>query len=348
MATGSWPTIADLASRTAGRESKQAYIAEMMSQSNDIWDDMVHVEANEMGGHEFVFRESIPMGSWRQANQGVPYGKSTTGKARVAFGSLEGYSQVDRLIAEDSGDIALFRENEDVSFIEGLGQTMAATYFYGNTVIVPAQFMGLSGFYNTIANAQNGANVLSGGGGGSSNTSMWLLCHGERTIFSVFPRGSKAGLAQEDKGDTVPGFDSVGNRFEAFTSWFRHQMGVCPQDWRQAVRWANVDTTATAGGLASSSPPDIFATLAQIVFLIPAIGKASGISKLDAPNDPHPSVRPVITVNRTLRHWMDVQAMRNKNVLATINDYDGRVVDGFRQIPIKICDQILNTEAPVV
>ncbi len=345
MATGAWPTIADLASRTAGRDSKQAYIAEMMSQSNDLWDDMVHVEANEMGGHEFVFRESIPAGAWRQANQGVPYAKSTTGKARISFGSLEGYSQVDRLIAEDSGDIALFRENEDVSFIEGMGQTMASTYFYGNTAVTPAEFMGLSGFYNTIASAQNGANILSGGGSGSSNTSFWLICHGERTIFSVFPRGSKAGLMQEDKGDTVPGFDALGNRFEAYTSWFRHQMGVCPMDWRQVVRIANIDTTTA--GLAGSNALDIFATLAEAVFLPPTLGKASGITKTDSPNDPHPSTRPIIIVNRTGRHWMDVQAMRNKNVLATIDDYDGRVVDGFRQIPVKICDQILNTEGPV-
>src|SRR6202012_3555026 len=130
---------------------------------------------------------SIPTGYWRLVNQGVPYGKSTTGKARISFGALEGYSQVDRLIAEDSGDMGLFRENEDVAFVEGMGQTMINTYFYGNTAITPAEFMGLAGFYNTIANAQNGANVLSGGGSGGSNTSMWLVLHGERTIFSVFP-----------------------------------------------------------------------------------------------------------------------------------------------------------------
>lgn len=306
---------------------------------------MVHVEGNEMGGHEFVFRESIPAGYWRLFNQGVPYGKSTTGKARISFGALEGYSQVDRLIAEDSGDMGLFRENEDVAFIEGMGQTMIGTYFYGNTAITPAEFMGLAGFYNTISGAQNGSNILSGGGSGGSNTSMWLVLHGERTVFSVFPRGSKAGLQQEDKGDTVPGFDSLGNRFEAYTAWFRHQMGVCPQDWRQVVRLANVDTTTA--GLAGSNAIDIFATMAEMVLLPPAMGKASGISKTDAPNDPHPSVRPVFYVNRTFRHWMDVQAMRNKNVLATINDYDGRVVDGYRQTPVKVVDQLINTEATI-
>jgi hypothetical protein len=106
-----------------------------------------------------------------------------------------------------------------------MSQTIAQTYWYGNTAVTPAEFMGLSPFYNTLstATAQNAANVIGGGGTGSSNTSIWLVCWGPETIFGVYPRGSKAGLDMEDKGDVTPGFDSVGNRFEAYTSWFRQQ-----------------------------------------------------------------------------------------------------------------------------
>ena len=39
--------------------------------------------------------------------------------------------------------------------------------------------------------------------------------------------------------------------------------------------------------------------------------------------------------------------MRNKNVLLTINDAAGKPQDVFRGIPIKISDQLLNTEARV-
>jgi hypothetical protein len=45
---------------------------------------------------------------------------------------------------------------------------------------------------------------------------------------------------------------------------------------------------------------------------------------------------------------MNVQAIRNRNVLLSMNDYDGRVVDSYRGIPIKIVDQIVNTESRVV
>lgn len=347
MPTGQWPTIVDLTSRINGAQ-KQVYISEMLSQSIETLEDIPLVEANEIGGHEFVFRTSIPAGSWRQYNMGVPYSKSTTAKARVSLGALEDYSQIDRMLAEDSGDIDQFRENEDVAFLEGMGQTMEQTLWYGNTAVTPAEFMGLSPFYNTLStsNAQNAQNVINGGGVGSSNASLWLLCWGERTIFGLYPRGSKAGLTMEDKGDTVPGYDSLGNRFEAYTSWFRHQFGICPQDWRFGVRAGNIDVTNA--GLAGPNALDLFATMAQMMLYPPYLGKlTSGITKTDAVNDPAPSIRPVFYCNRTVRHWMDVQAMRDRNVLLRLEDYAGRVCDNYRGIPVKISDQLLINEATV-
>lgn len=348
MATGQWLNLLDVASRTDPM-GKQAYIAEMMSQANEFLEYMPWIESNEMGGHEFVFRTSIPAGAWRQYNQGVPYSKSTTAKSRVGVGSLEDYSQVDKMLAEDSNDIQGFRKNEDVAFLEGMGQTIIQTFWYGNTSATPAEFMGFSTFYNTVSTgtAANAANVIDGGGTGNSNLSIWLICFGERTIFGLYPRGSKAGLDMVDKGDTVPGFDSVGNRFEAYTSWFRHQAGLCPQDWRYAARIANLDTTSA--GLAGPNAPDIFALLAEAAYLPPTLGrKSSGITMTDAPNDPSPGIRPVIFTNRTGRHWMDVQSIRDRNVLLRPDESAGVVNETWRGIPIAVVDQLLTTEARVV
>lgn len=346
MATGAWPNLADLTSRTTSW-GKQAAIAEMMSQSISFVRDLPLKEGSEMGGHEFVFRTSIPTGSWRSYNMGVGYSKSTTGKARVGIGSLEGYSQVDRMLAEDSGDIETFRYNEDIAFIEGMGQTMEQTAWYGNTSQTPAEFMGLSPFYNTIAGAQNGANVIDGGGTGASNASLWLLGMGLRTIYGVYPRSSKAGLDQVDKGDVVPGFDSLGNRFEAFTCWFRQQLAVVPEDWRFGVRIANIDVTTA--GLAGPNALDLFLAMNNAYMLPPAMdSQTSGITQTDAPSDPVPSTRFVWYCNRTVRFWMDAQGMRNRNVLLTINDAAGKPQDIIRGIPVRVSDRLLSTESRVV
>jgi hypothetical protein len=338
----------DVADRTSSG-GKQMVIAEMLSQSNAFQEDLPYVEANEIGGHEFAFRTSIPAGSWRQVNQGVPYSKSTTAKSRVGIASLEDYSLVDRWLLESTGDIERARMLEDVAFMEGMGQTMTQTFFYGNSATNPAQFMGLAPFYNTVntATAANAANVISGGGTGSSNTSLWRIGHSPRHMYAIYPRGSKAGLDSIDKSDTTPAFDSAGNRYEAFTMWFRQQAAYVPEDWRYGVRCANIDTTSA--GLAGPNALDLFATMAEMVLMTPTASRqASGITETDAPDDPSPGVRFVWYCNRTVRHWMDVQAMRNRNVLLTLKDYDGRVCDTYRGDPIKVVDQIVNTEARVV
>lgn len=348
MATGSWPTLADVLSRIDGAR-KQMYIAEYLSQALAITEDMPMKEGTEIFGHEFAYRTSMPAGNWRQLNQGVGYSKSTTGKARVGMGSLEGYSQIDRMLAEaNPAGIQAFRETEDVAFIEGMGQTWEETIFYGNANTNPAAFNGLSVLYNTTTQttAQNAVNVINGGGVGVSNASIWLVAWGMRTAYAVYPRGSAAGLQAVDKGDVTPAYDSAGNRYEAYTTWFRQQGGLAVEDWRNVVRIANLDVTTA--GLAGPSAPDLFLLLSQAVMLPPALGKGvSGIMKTDAPTDAVPSVRPAIYVNRTLRFWMDAQAMRNRTVLQTINDAAGKVQDYFRGVPVRISDRLLITESAV-
>ena len=347
MATGAWPTIIDVANRQDAKGNIPT-IAEMLSQANEMYEDAPMMEANERTGHMFVFRESLPPGSWRQYNMGVPAGKSTTAKSRVGIGMLEALSQVDLVLARHTGDPERFRESEDVAFLEGMSQTIAQTLLYGNTVQTPAEFMGLAPFYNTVntASAANAANVIDGGGTGSSNTSLWFIGWGPNSMYCVYPAGSKAGLEMEDRGDTVPAYDALGNPYRAYTGWFSQQMAFVPQDWRFGARLCNIDVTNA--GLAGPNVADIFAYMAQMQFLFPHTAKqASGITKTDAPMGDY-GVRPVFYANRTTLHWMQIQAMRNKNVLLRLDDYAGKVTDNWRGYPVKCVDQILNTESRIV
>lgn len=346
MPTGAWPNIYDVSSRMDPKGDIPV-IAEMLSQHNDYRSDMPMKEANGFTFHEEVFRTSIPAGSWRQYNQGVPYGKSTTAKFRVGMAMLADWSQVDRSLARHSGNEAKFRESEDVAFLEGMSQTVAETFVYGNTASNPAQFMGIAPFYNTVnvANAQNALNVIDGLGTGSSNTSLYLLGWGEETIFGVYPRGSKAGLNWEDQGTVVPAFDSLGNRFPAYTSYFEEEIGLCPKDWRYGGRIANLDTTAA--GLAGSGAPDLFALTRKLLMNLPTGGRTTGISTTDAPHG-DPSVRTVMYMDRTLRYWFDIQAIRNRNVLLPPDQSAGRAWSEYDGVPMKIIDQIVNTELRVV
>ena len=326
-------------------------IAEVLSQANDVFDDMLWREANLPTGHKATIRTGLPRGTWRMLYQGIPFTKSTTAQITEAMGMLEAYSRVDRKLAELEGDIAAFRMSEDDAHLEGLSQQMATTIFYGNQATTPQQFTGFAPRFNTVCatTAQNAYNVLDAGGTGSSNASLWLVGWGERTCFGIFPKGGKAGLTFENKGDIRPGFDANGNEFEAFTSYFRWEAGLCVKDWRYVVRIANIDTTSSAGGLASATPPDLFALLSKAVVRFPTLTmRASAITKTDAPDEPAPGINPAIYVNRTVREYLDIQAIRDKNVLLRPTEYAGQPIVEFRGLPIRVVDALLDTESRVV
>ncbi len=347
MATGSYPTMLDIASRTDSM-GNIADVVETQSQTNDWMEDAPYVEASEKTGHEFVLRSSIPGGAWRGYNIGTGYNKSTALKGRVGIGMLAEWSQVDASMLRHSGNGEKFRRSEDNAFIEGMGQTIARTLVYGNTTVNPLEFMGWAAFYNTLnpTNAFNAANVRDGGGVNSNNTSLWFIGWSPETMFMIYPRGSKVGMTVDDRGDVVPGYDSLGNPFVAFTTYFEQEVGFCPRDWRYGARIANLDVTNA--GLAGPNAPDIFELMGALTLTFPKTSKAvSGIVKTDAPNDTT-GTRRCWYGNRTMLHYMYTQAMRNKQVLLRVEDYAGIVTDNFRGDPIKVIDQITNTEARVV
>lgn len=348
MSTNVLPNLVDWA-RRIDPDGAVAIIAEMLSQCNEIMKDMIWAEGNLPLGHKTTVRVGLPQGVWRGANQGVPSSKTLTAQFQDSIGELVDYSIVDKSLALLNGNVAKFRYSEDMGHIEGLSQQVASGLFYLNEGTTPSAFTGFAPRYNTVstAKAANAVNVIDCGGTASANTSIWLVGWGDNTTFGIFPKGSQAGLMYEDKGDVVPAYDANGNRFEAFTSMFQFKLGLCVKDWRYNVRMANIDTTTA--GLAGLTPPDLFALMAQAVIKLPtASRRLSGITESDAPDDPVPGINPAWYCDRTSRHWMDIQAIRDKNVLISMTEYAGAPVIGFRDVAIRVCDALTNTEARIV
>jgi hypothetical protein len=344
MATGAPFTIIDLARRT-DPTGDAADVAELLSQANEIYDDIVWKEGNTNTGHVYTVRTSIPPGWWRYIGQGVPTSKSTTAQGRINCGMLEDQFTLDRKILEMAEDQNTFRYEEDNAHLEGMSQTIAKTFFYGNATSNPAQFTGLSAFYNTVstATAYNAANVFDGGGTGSNNTSLWIVGWSPRSIYGVFPKGSAAGLKLEPLDFTQLAYDSLGNPYRAAVTWFKQEAGLCVEDWRWGTRLCNLDVTGA--GLGGATPYDIFATLSKMVLRLPKAGrKISNVTETDAKSEMGMVVRPAIYANRTLRGFMDIQAIRDKNVLITPENPAGYPTETYRGVPIRIMDQLSNSE----
>ncbi len=330
-------TLADWAKRT-DPDGRVPVIAELLSQSNEILEDCVFKEGNLPTGERVVIRTGLPTVYWRALNQGIPNSKSTTAQVDEACGILEARSEVDKDLAMLNGNTAQFRLSEDVAFLEAMNQTMASTIFYGNPATDPKQFLGLATRYSALTGAGNSTNVISAGGSGSDNSSVYLVVWGDNTVYCPFPKGSNAGLMHEDLGEQTV-YNSDGSRLQAYATRYQWKNGLVVKDWRYVVRICNIDISdlkATTGTQASNVVTQLVKCMNLALAKIPSYGMG----------------RAAFYMNRTIYSGLAIQAMdRAQNVLSVQQGLSqfGTPQNwlSFLGVPCRRVDTIINTESVV-
>ena len=329
-------TLADWAKRT-DPDGRVPVVAELLSQSNEILEDCVFQEGNLPTGHRVVIRTGLPTVYWRALNQGIPSSKSTTAQVDEACGILEARSEVDKDLAMLNGNTAQFRLSEDTAFLEAMNQTQASTLFYGNPGVDPKQFLGLAARYSSLSGG-NAQNILSAGGSGSDNTSVYLVVWGDQTVFCPFPKGSKAGLIHEDLGEQTV-YNSDGTRLQALATRYQWKNGLVVKDWRYVVRICNIDVSdliGQTGTQAASASTNIIKLMARALYRIPnmAMGRAA------------------FYMNRTVHSGMSLAALDKSQYVLKINEGLSQFGQpyswlSFLGVPLRRVDALLNTEAVV-
>lgn len=327
------PTLLDLKNRLDPNDNI-ATIIEMLSQTNEIIEDMVWLESNELTGHTSTVRTGLPTPTWRKLYGGVQPTKSTTRKVKDTLGMLEAYAEVDKALADLNGNAAQFRLSEDRAHIEGMNQEFAQTLFYGNEGTEPEAFTGFAPRFNSNdpAVALNAENVIASTAtpDGTDNSSMYLVVWGENTVHGVYQKGSKAGLQQEDLGRvTIENVDGNGGRMEAYRTHYRWDCGLVVRDWRYVVRiqFDQEDLVKDA-----ATGPDLTDLMVQALEIVPSLSMG----------------RPAFYCNRTVRSWLRRQMTnKTKNSTLTFDNMAGKRVLAFDGVPVRRCDQLLNTESGV-
>lgn len=321
------PTLSDWAKRV--QDDKIAAIVEILTDTNEILADMTLMEGNLHTGHKTTIRSGLPSSTWRQLNYGVQPNKSRTVQVTDSCGMLEQYAEVDKDLADLNGNTNEFRLSEDRAHIEGMNQDLASALFYGNTETDPEKIMGLAPRFDSLS-AANATNVISGGGSGSDNTSIWLVVWGPNTCHAIFPKGKKAGLQVMDKGQQTLE-DAAGGKYEGYRTHYKWDIGLTVRDWRYVVRICNIDVSNLTKD-ASGSSADIIDLMIQAVHKLPSKGMG----------------RPSFYANETILSILDRQSYNQSGLqLGYGKDLHGQEVLKFRGIPIRKCDAILGTEATV-
>ncbi len=317
-----------------GPDSKVMKIVEILSQQNPMLDEMLWKEGNLVTGERTTIRTGLPTVYWRLLNQGIPSSKSTTAQVDENCGMLEAWSEVDKDLAELNGNAGAFRLSEAQPFLEAMNQEMAQTLFYGNSSTAQEEFNGLSIRYSSLSTSvANSQNIVSAGGAGSDNSSIYLIGWGENGVHGIFPKGSQAGIKHEDLGlvtvETTAGI--AGNRMRAYQDHWQWKGGLVVKDWRQAVRIANIDISNL---VAKSSAADLTELMIKAMHRIPNL---SGSGKF------------VFYMNRSVFQMLDIQRRDDVGTGGGLdfNTVDGKLMYSFRGIPIRVTDALLETEAAI-
>lgn len=309
-------TFYELARRTGNNNLME--IAEVLDETRAMSEDAVWLEANNLTSHMVTIRTSLPTGTWRMLNYGVPAESSATRQIEEGIGSLESYSKIDRDWVNIAPNPQQARSDEERAFIEGLSQTLGDTLIYGNVYQDPEKIHGFANRYGTL-----GTRVLDSGGTGSDLTSMWAIQWGRTKVHLIYPRGHKAmGVEMEDLGeDTVS--DGAGGEYQAYRTHFQIKTGLVVRDDRCVGRLANIETTGTT---------NIFDDTLMIQLLNRLYQRGRGA---------------VIYGNVTSLTQVDQQANSKTNVYYTIGQEFGKPINYFRGHPLKQEDSILDTEGAV-
>lgn len=322
------PTLIDVAKRT-DKDGKISRIVEILTETNEILEDMSWTEGNLPTGHKTTIRSGLPTPTWRLLNYGVQPTKSRTVQVTDSCGMLEAYSEIDKALADLNGNTADFRLSEDRGHIEGMNQEFANTLIYGNVGTDPEKFMGLAPRYNSTT-AENTSNLILGGGSGSDNTSVYLVCWGDMTAHGIYPKGSSGGLQVNNKGQvTVENADGSSGRMEAYRTHFKWDCGFTLRDWRYVVRIANIDRSDLTKNAATGA--DLVDLMSQALEVLPS-------QKMG---------RCVFYCNRTVKSFLRRQIALRVVSNLNLDNVSGKHVMSFDGVPVKRVDAILNTEATV-
>jgi hypothetical protein len=328
LATGQL-TLLD-ASKRFGPDGKPLAFAELLSQQNDILEDAVFKQANNKTSHVEGIRTGLPDVYWRSYNAGIPSSKSTTAQITEPCAMAEARSHIDARLLALNGNSAGWRLGEEAPFVEAMGQKIAGTIFNGNIATDPKSFTGLATRYSSTS-AGNGANVLSAGGSGSDNASVYLIGWGEQSVFMTYPEGSQAGLQMQDLGVSDV-LDANGNAYQAAKTLFQWDAGLVVKDWRNVARIANIDISdwiGVTGTQASSAATNLLKLMVRAIARIPN----------------QANVRLAFYANRSIAEGLMTQALEKSSNALSIRDAVNQFGTNIKQleflgVPVRIVDQL--------
>jgi hypothetical protein len=296
------------------------HIIEVLRMTNQMLIDVPAKQANAGTINVTTQRVTKEAGEHRIYNRGVGKSATQTNVVRDRIAVLSTYSDVDKDMADHSGNVAETRRSEAISIIKGMGIVQARTLIYGDSG-KDDEFAGLFERRNSLALTD----VINAGGTGTALTSIYMVAVGPDLFHLIYPQGAaNIGVTQSDRGVIdVKDPNDAAKEFPAYREYFEAQYGVTVRNPEALKRICNIPANMTGDDLLDlildtrRRMPDGAATYA-------------------------------LYANLDILIKLDKTARDRSNVTYTAADPWGNEITKVRDLRCRQMDVILNTEEAVV
>jgi hypothetical protein len=289
--------------------------------------DVPAFEANNGTINTSLQRNIRAMGEHRIYNQGIGRRATVTRVVQDRIALLEEYSDVDKDMADHSGNVPATRQSEAIGIIKGMGLTQANTLIYGSDA-EPAEFAGLMERYNalTYPDGKPDPNVVNAAGEGGTSTdytSVYLVAVGKDLFHLIYPKGAAGvGVSREDRG-VIDAPDNTGAKLRpVYREFFKAQYGL-------TVR-----------------APDAVKRICNIRRDIP-VDKLLDVILDTRWKMPPGATTYALYANVDILVKIDKAAREKNNVVYYAEDPWGKPITHIRDLRVRQMDCILNTEEAV-
>jgi len=330
-----YPTLLDLA--LMPENSDVSEIINLLTQQNPILEDAAMFPCNDGLSHKTTVKTGLPSVTWGRLYKGIPAGKGNMQMVKDTTGFVNSAAEVDERyvnIFEKAEEKASIRMDMANDHLEAMAQEGATALFYHDSAVDPEKPTGFAPRFNSLS-AENGSQIVDGGGVGNDNTSIWMITWDKSSCHMIYPRSYKGGIERKDRG-LIPKLDTNNDTYMVFREEFAWHFGLSVRNWQYVARVANIDVSDLTINAATGA--NIINLMTEMYYKHKGRRTSKG--------------KTYIYMNTGIVKYLDYQARLNvnQNLFLTFDrvGVNAKEVLHFRGIPIRESDAILNTEDRVV
>jgi len=312
------------------KNNKVINMGKVLSEDNPILKDMPIVPSNEILSYTGVRESSLPTPQIIEIGDGWDASKAEWDSFSEVISMFKDRIDIPRDALRIQPNYAQLRAIIRDRHIEGFGQGVANHFYYGTSTATPEKFDGLDIRYKT-PDATNPINPSSAGqygvydmaGTDSDTSSIWLIQWAVDKICGICPVNDvHMGLRYEDKGLVYVTAEN-GKEREDYRAELEWDLGIKVDDYRAVARIRNIESALSA----------IDADLWKKI--------------IEARNN-FKGKEPVwLYCNGKIFTHLDILTADKQNVHYSDKNPYGTPMLMFRDMPIRKCDALLETETAV-